>query len=516
MPPYTLKQLRKPGALLLACVFAGWLRAGEPPAPPATLEDLQERITRLITHPRYDAAWWGVKIASLDTGKIIFEANAGKLFSPASNTKLYTAALALDRLGPDYRIRTSLYARERPDPSGTLKGDLIVYGRGDPTMNLKPRGGEIFRSLEPLAAALTNAGVKSIRGDLIADESYFQGPPFGSGWNWDDLQSAYGAEISALTINDNVALLRVQPGERAGDPCRVSFDPPPDFLASSNRARTLPEGSNRNISWYRPWGQNTVRVDGSLPVGKAEFTDSVPVHDPAAWFAGLFREALARHGIPVSGRSRSVSWLDRRADPVELARWVEIGAVESPPLRDILRETLKKSQNLYTDLLLAHVGAVLHGAQPLAPDETTEAAGISALRTFLAEAGVPPRETFFDEGSGLSRNNLTTPNATLRLLVFMSRHKNFEIYRQCLPVAGVDGTLRSRMIGTPAAGNVRAKTGTLEWVGSLSGYVTTAAGEHVAFCLMLNRFHNAEADRSRTADLDAIATLLASFTGRTS
>src|SRR5262249_18254647 len=152
---------------------------------------------------RFSAATWGVKIVALDSGKVVFEHNSQKLFSPASNAKLYTVALALDRLGPDYRIKTSLYAFAKPDEKGTLKGDLIVYGRGDPTINMRLHGTNIYRALEPLVSALTNAGVKSITGDLIGDESHFHGLPYGSGWDWDDLNYYYGAEISALTINDN-------------------------------------------------------------------------------------------------------------------------------------------------------------------------------------------------------------------------------------------------------------------------------------------------------------------------
>jgi serine-type D-Ala-D-Ala carboxypeptidase/endopeptidase (penicillin-binding protein 4) len=186
--------------------------------------------------------------------------------------------------------------------------------------------------------------------------------------------------------------------------------------------------------------------------------------------------------------------------------------VESLPLRDIAREVQKPSQNLYTDLLLAHVGERFRPADSPA-DLTSEDLGIRELNKFLAEAGIKRGETIFEEGSGLSRDNLTTPNATLTLLQFMNRHKYAQEYRDALPIAGVDGTLRNRMKDTPAAGNVRAKTGTLRWANSLSGYVTTAAGEHLVFSLMVNRYYEARPVRG---DLDTVAVLLASFKGRTS
>jgi len=188
--------------LLFAALLALNAPAQEPKFP-ATLAELQQRLQEHVSQPKYGAALWGVKIVSLDSGKTVFEQNPSKLFSPASNCKLYTVALAFDRLGADYRIKTSLYAQAKPGKSGKLSGDLIVYGRGDPTINARLHGGDIYRALEPLVAALTNAGVKRIGGDLVADESYFRGPPFGSGWMWEDLEYDYVAEISALAINDN-------------------------------------------------------------------------------------------------------------------------------------------------------------------------------------------------------------------------------------------------------------------------------------------------------------------------
>ncbi len=187
--------------------------------------------------------------------------------------------------------------------------------------------------------------------------------------------------------------------------------------------------------------------------------------------------------------------------------------MESLPLRDIAREVMKPSQNLYTDLLLAHVGEQARAADSRA-EETSEDLGIRELTRFLSEAGARRGDILFEEGSGLSRNNLTTPNATATLLQYMNRHKWADVYLSALPVAGVDGTLRNRMKGTPAAGNVRAKTGTLRWANSLSGYVTTAAGEHLLFSVMLNRYRGADPSLSGRADVDAIAVMLAEFSGR--
>ena len=205
-----------------------------------------------------------------------------------------------------------------------------------------------------------------------------------------------------------------------------------------------------------------------------------------------------------------MGWLERQSDLIKLDKLVELGSVESLPMSDIAREVMKPSQNLYTDLLLAHVGEQ-HRTPDASPNETSEDLGIRELNKFLTEAGVKKDDVLFEEGSGLSRNNLTTPNATIALLQFMSHHKCAEAYLNALPIAGVDGTLRNRMKGTAAANNVRAKTGTLRWANSLSGHVTTAAGERLLFSIMLNRYHNPDQNRSARSDVDAIAIMLAEF-----
>lgn len=480
------------------------------PRPIKSLIELQEQLSAHIAQPKFDAALWGAKVVAADSGKVIFEHNSQKLFSPASNSKLYTVALALDRLGGEYRFKTSLYSTAKPDASGVLNGDLLVFGRGDPGINARLHNNDIYAALEPLIAALTNAGVRDIRGDLIGDDSFFHGPPYGSGWAWDDPESYYGAEISALTINDNAVQVSIKPGPKAGEPCGLTLFPATTYITFSNRTETVTNGSRRTIHFYRPLNENVIYVTGKIPLDNPGYNDDVTVHDPAGLFVWFFKEALIRRGIQVAGKVRTTGWLDRQAAPIE--KLVEIGSVQSSPLADISREIMKPSQNLYTDLLLAHVGEKYRTAE-MPSSETSEDLGIRELNKFLADAGVKKGDVFFEEGSGLSRNNLTTPNATVALLQFMSRHKYGDAYLNALPIAGVDGTLRNRMKGTAAANNVRAKTGTLRWANSLSGYVTTAAGERLIFSIMLNRYHNSDPNRSPRSDVDAIAIMLADFNG---
>jgi serine-type D-Ala-D-Ala carboxypeptidase/endopeptidase (penicillin-binding protein 4) len=527
-----------------------------------TVESLAARLSAHISQPRFAPAAWGVKVVSLDSGKTLFEHNPQKYFNPASNAKLYTAALALDRLGADYRVRTSLYSTARPDANGALRGDLIVYGRGDPTLAASLNGGDYFKPLEPLVNQMASAGVRRVEGDLIGDESYFSTPAIGAGWEWDDLQEYYGAEVSALTLNDNALDLFVKPADRAGLPCRITTGPATNWITIINRTETAARNAEARIVVYRPVGENIVYVSGRLPLGGRDYRGSVAVHNPAGLFVTMFKEALARRGIAVTGRARTVDWKYREVTPADWTKLIELGFVESPPLRDILRETLKPSQNLYAQLLLLQAGAnrgpgaggrgpeaAIASAggsttanhqipntagtaaqnpdtRPPAPDAhlTTEEMGVEALNDFLAAAGVNRGDVLLEEGSGLSRRDIITPNATVALLAYMNRHRFSDDYRNGLPVAGVDGTLQNRMKGTAAAGNARAKTGSLRYVYALSGYVTTAAGERLAFSIMLNNYYNAERANAATAssqrvpsprdDLDAIVVMLAGFTGK--
>ena len=478
------------------------------PAQSAEPATLSQHLSNHLAQPKFAAAAWGVKIVSLDTRVALFEHDAGKLLKPASNAKLYTSALALDRLGPDFRIKTSLRAKSPPSRNGTLQGDLVVYGRGDPSFAARFHRGAHTNVFESLVAVLKRAGVRRVAGDLVGDESYFRGAPFGSEWTWGDLQHYYGAEFSALTVEDNSVDLLISPGPKTGARCRVTTVPATDYLRFDNRSRTVEAGGRTDVSLYRPIAGNTVYVHGQLPLGSTNWVDAISVPRPALWFVSLLREELSRAGIQVSGRVRAVNWLEREARPDETRGWVELASVESPPLSDILAKLMKPSQNLYAQLLLLQVGATRYGPTNLAA--MTEDLGLAELRTFLGGAGISRDEALLEEGSGLSRGALVTPNATVKLLTFMHRHRHAEAFVNALPVAGVDGTLRRRMKATAAFENARAKTGTLRYVNTLSGYVTTKAGERLAFSLMLNNYDG----NGARADLDAIVVMLAELETR--
>lgn len=485
-----------------------------------TFAELQARISEVLRKPELESAMVGIKVTSLETGRVLFEENANKLLRPASNMKLYTVAAALDRLSPEYRFVTSVYASAKPDADGVVKGDLIIYGRGDPSVAARFNNGDYFKGLNDLAERIAAAGVKKVKGDLVGDESYFTGPRYGSGWEWEDLQWWYGAEVSALTVDDNALDLSVKPAPEVGRPAVITTGPPDPLLRISNRVTTTAKGSRRDLTVDRDLGQNTMTISGGIALDDKGYTAGVGISDPAQLFVYLLRDALARKGVTVNGKSRTV---DARSGgsivpkgslalinlTTSIPAPLELTTLQSPPLSLIAAQTLKPSQNLYTELILRTLGTMVSPETSTTTSSTSEGAGLETVKNFLKEAGLNPNSLVLSDGSGLSRNDMVTAEATLQLLTYMHRHRYASVFRDALPIAGVDGTLRNRFKGTLAENNLRAKTGSLSSAASLSGYVTTAAGENLVFSIMVNNF--SEDVEPRTTCIDPIALLLASF-----
>src|SRR6266568_4349611 len=273
---------------------------------PRSLAELRSQIEQITRQPALEPGFFAVKIVSLDTGAIIYEQNANKFVRPASNMKLYTVAAALDRLTPDFHFITSVYAQDKPDKSGAIKGDLIIYGRGDPSIAARFNNGDYFKGINDLADRIVAAGVKHVKGDLVGDESYFKGTPLGSGWEWEDLTWSYGAPVSALTINDNSIDLTVKAGDKVGAPVVITTGPPATFMTISNRATTSARGSKSDLQIYRGLGANTLEITGSVPLGGSGFSGSVAIPDPALAFVSMLRDALAKRGVKIDGRLRKI------------------------------------------------------------------------------------------------------------------------------------------------------------------------------------------------------------------
>ncbi len=482
---------------------------------PNDVPALRAWLTTHLSQPRFTHAHWGVLIQSLDSGTDLFATNEGMLFVPASNTKLFTGALALDTLGPDFRVRTSLYGRAAPDRRGRLRGDLVLYGRGDPTLAATFHDGDLRRALTPLADAAVHAGLKRVDGALIADESYFRGAEHGSGWDWDDLEFSYGAPVSALSVNENALTVVARPASAIGRPALLSLDPPCSFMVVSNFVWTTTNEARGELTLRRPLGSRFVFAHGSVPIGGTSVTESVSVPAPAPWFGELLAEELKRRGLAVRRGIRTKSAPFPESPPTDVTQLVELAAIDSPPLAELLPRMLKPSQNLHAQVWLLQSGVAWERQAPGGLRfPTTERAGLAALTNFLDRIGVNLRDVMFEEGTGLSRRNLVTPRAVVKLLRQMDTHPCADVFRESLPVAGRDGTLRARMRATTAAGNARAKTGYLAFTYSLSGYVTTQAGERLAFALLLNNYQTPNPDRPARLELDDIVVALAGLQSR--
>jgi serine-type D-Ala-D-Ala carboxypeptidase/endopeptidase (penicillin-binding protein 4) len=522
-----MKTANRPLVLLLVITLALIPALAQQPstAPdkPATLAELQSRIAALLDQPKFASARWGARIITTEGG-VVFERDVDKFFMPASNMKLYTSAAALDAFGPDFKIKTSVYATRPVGKNGVLKGDLILYGRGDP--NLSPRfdtddpnrydqlnPADTVTGIELLADQIKAAGIKTVTGNLIGDDSFFAGDLLGPGWEWEDAQFYYGAEVSALTVNDNSVRFTVTPAARAGNPPSIKIQPQTGYLKIINNAVTVADGQPR-IGVHRPLDSNTVEFFGSVPRSVVEFKVDIAVHDPARFAAELLKEALARRSVRVRGRVERYDAVARVANPFDESKLLEIAGVESQPLAEMLKVINKQSQNLHTELMLRQLGT--RHADALSLDDygrpkSTALLGAEIRSRFLQRAGIDVAPLSLRDGSGLARQNLVTPRSTALLLEFMLGRPYTKTWLESLTVAGVDGTLKRRMRDSAAANKMRGKTGTLTYVNALSGYITTKRGQPLILSLMGNNYTGP--GRETTGVIDQICAMLAEFEG---
>lgn len=453
--------------------------------------ELSRRVAQVLDEGELKTARWGVCVVSLRDGRTLYARDAGRLMVPASNLKLYTTAAALELLGPDYRWRTSVYAGARPDAGGAIAGDLTLYGRGAPDLASRVTRQSPVSHLAELADALYRSGVRRVRGHVVGDESYLRGEALGDGWQWNDVQWYFGAEVSALSVDGNEITLFITPAAKAGEPAQVKLVPATDYVRVVNDTATVERGKKSTLGVTRGLSNNDVRLWGEFPLGQEGYGVRLSVHRPALWAARLFREALAARGIMVEGEAQAHD--AREAERFDPSRQVEVVAIESAPLGDIVRRTNKESLNLHAELLLRTLGRAR--GESLAPETDEQKrrwrgddeAGVAVLQHWLrAGVGVDPNGLSLHDGSGLSRLNLVTPEATVRLLRHMWQSQTSAIFRDSLPVAGRDGTLGHRLRGAKTAERIAAKTGVLTYTNSLSGYAMAADGEPLAFSIICN------------------------------
>ena len=461
----------------------------------AAAAPLGDRINRLIdASPLARTAFWGIQIVDLASGETLYEANPNRFFVPASNTKLFTAALALTRLGPDYRFVTSVRAADAPDAAGVVHGPLILTGGGDPNLSARPlpyrmgpAGGDPLAAIEDLAAQVVARGVRRVEGGIVGDDTWYVWGAYPDGWGVGDPLYDYGAPPSSLTVNDNALTLSIRPGARDGDPAALSLNPPLEYYTIDNRVRTVASGERR-IRYYRDPGGRQLRLWGTIPLRDKGEDLLLGIDEPAAYAATALRRALESRGVTVTGSVAVRHLFPNQVDDLKTApappapAGVELARRESAPLAEDLRVTGKVSQNLHAELALRAVARVRRNVG-------SREAGVEKMKAFLEEAGVGPSQYNLVDGSGLTRLNLVTPADVVQLLRYMYASPYHETWMGLLPVGGVDGTLSSRFSGGPAAGHIRAKTGSLSHVAALSGYAERAGGGWVAFSILVNNYN---------------------------
>jgi D-alanyl-D-alanine carboxypeptidase/D-alanyl-D-alanine-endopeptidase (penicillin-binding protein 4) len=476
-----MRALRSTIALLLAACSGARVPAPATPAAPPTPVAADPRaalrgyVDSLVGTPDFRSAHWGVLIVDAMRGETLYTRNADKLFVPASNQKIVTGAVALAQLGANHTWSTTLLARG-PVRNGVLAGDLVVRGEGDPSISSHMRR-DAMAPLRDLADSLRARGITRIRGRVVAAPSPFTDSALGSGWEWDDLDEPYGAGVDALYFNEGFTEILVRAGARVGAPASATTRPaathPPLLVRVATVARP-----DSGADGTRPRPRLTVGYDssrtgvlvaGAIAVGDTAVLELALRDHPGAFVAAL-REALRSRGIAVDeSRSDTTAALD------------SLVALRSPPLRDVLAAFEKPSQNQIGELLFKSVARKVTG---VGRADSAQRVVATQLVAWGADAdGFAVRD-----GSGLSRHNFVSPRTLVKVLDAMRRHPDFRVFYDALPVAGVDGTLDTRLRGTPAAGNVRAKTGYVDRARSLSGYVTTADGRMLIFSLLCNNY----------------------------
>jgi serine-type D-Ala-D-Ala carboxypeptidase/endopeptidase (penicillin-binding protein 4) len=492
---------------LMGCASPAYVFA----APRHTASSIDARVQVLLASPAAEKAHWGVLVTDASTGQVLYSLNGNKFFIPASTTKLFTTGFALAKLGPNFRFRTTLESSALPDAHGRLSGDLLLIGRGAPDLSNRHypydphvnREGPAEKVLAEMVDALIARGVREVDGDVVADDSAFENKPYPVGWEIEDVKYGYGTPVSALSVNDNLLFVHILPGERTAIPARISVEPPMGEVYVTNAVTTNAKGGEAKLSMgWRP-GSGTVEIAGSVPLDGREQDFAIANPHPAEYAARLLKFLLEQRGIVVSGHARMVE-----APSMNPSAGRQVLAEHfSPPLREVVAMTNKNSENLYAELLLRAVDLSIGGTGSLA-------GGWQAERNFLQVAGVPVDEVSLEDGSGLSRGNLVTPEAVVALLRYAAAQSWGADYLASLPVVGEDGTLALQLKGTAAAGRVQAKTGTLEHTKAMAGYATTLSGRRVIFALFGGNYTMSGAEAA--AILDGICLVMVEDTPATS
>jgi D-alanyl-D-alanine carboxypeptidase/D-alanyl-D-alanine-endopeptidase (penicillin-binding protein 4) len=470
----------------------------KPVKPPAAVHSgpLDKEIEEILAEPAAKDAFWGIEVRDLKADKILYSQNADHFFVPASNTKLFTTALALARLGPGYKFHTRVIQSGR---------DLVLVGSGDPdlsgrTLPYAPNLPEPapLAAINQLADELVAKGLRHVEGSIIGDDSAFVYEPFPPGWGLTDTYGGDGPPVSAICVDDNVAMLQIEAPLADGALVQTSWQLPFELFRVDNALVTDSE-ARREIHYQRLPGSRVIRIWGTVPAEKEVAPLDVAVDDPARFAAQALREALIARGVAVDGPAMARHQLPGDAPLEPLAGDVVVERV-SVPLAEELRLTDKISQNLHAEILLRDVALQMTG-------KGSREGGLAALDRFLRAAGIGQDDYHLSDGSGLSRYNIVTPHAVATLLQYMAGTPMRAQWMNMLPVGGVDGSLRLRFRTLKLHGEIHAKTGSLTHVSALSGYAMREDESVVAFSILVNNYGVATSAVREVIDKIAVAIL---------
>jgi D-alanyl-D-alanine carboxypeptidase/D-alanyl-D-alanine-endopeptidase (penicillin-binding protein 4) len=440
-----------------------------------SLETIQTKIAQFLKRPGMRSADWGIEIIDPTTKSVLVSVNPDRTFKPASVVKVITTAAALEKLGAEFRFRTGIYTNGSVQPDGTVSGDVILVGKGDPNL-VDPEGDLLEKpALQELAEKLQGQGIRRIAGNVIGDDSYFEDSRYGKGWLPRDFKTVYGAPISALSVNNNVFWVHARP-TRSKQLVNAWVEPRTSYFRIRNLGVTGSRRARRTMYARLIPGTKTIVISGVLPSSQA-YSQHIILEKPAEVASTLFKEELQRHGIAIGGGVDDLHRGD--ISPEARRRWTLLAEHESPPLVRALEIINKRSQNLHAEMLLRTLGAEFR-------NNGSDEAGIQVVKDFLVESGIESDRVILNDGCGLSRDNLVTPRFQTSLLLYLSTRPYFDLFLNTLAVSGTDGTLRHRLASHQVRGVIHAKTGSLNGVSNLSGYMTTKSGRNLIFSIFTN------------------------------
>jgi len=440
------------------------------------LNEFWQQIDDIFNDPNFSNASWGVVIKSLETGEFFYKRNENKLQIPASNLKLFTTTAGLVFLGPDYRFKTELYMNGRIDGT-TLEGDLIIRGYGDPTISGRFNNGDVYKVFNDWADTLLSIGIDEINGNIIGDDNLFEDNGLGAGWAWDEETNWFSASTGAICYNDNCVDISVKPGAAGSAPI-ITIIPETKYVTIINKVETVENGLSTQLNVHRDRGTNLITVFGKIETGSEERKLFSTINNPTQYSMVVLKKILQKKGIFVRGYASDI---DEETLVLNYDVLSKLITHYSVPLHEIIRVINKDSQNFYAEQLLKVIG---YERMRFGSVEN----GVKQLKQLLSDVGINPETMIIADGSGLSRLNLVTPKQIVDLLSAIYKMEIFPYFYQSFPIAGIDGSLAVRMRKTKAENNVRGKTGYLNGVRSLSGYLHTADNEPVAYSIIVNNF----------------------------